>query len=65
MPVRSGRCSPFERMSRIRLRYWYSSCGGIVVGFGDLVVVWEGFVGSVGGVLGISVAEGGIFVVEV
>lgn len=31
MPVRSGRCSPFARMSDIRLRYWYSS--------------WEGFVG--------------------
>jgi hypothetical protein len=28
VPVRSGRCSPFWRMSRIRLRYWYSSCGG-------------------------------------
>lgn len=24
----SGRCSPFSRISRIRFRYWCSSCGG-------------------------------------
>jgi len=29
VPVRSGRCSPFARMSDIRLRYWYSSWEGL------------------------------------
>lgn len=26
VPVLSNRCSPFSRMSRMKLRYWYSSC---------------------------------------
>ena len=35
VPVRSGRCSPRERMSRIRLRYWCSSW----LGFGGAQVL--------------------------
>lgn len=28
VPVRSGLCSPSERIVRIKLRYWCSSCEG-------------------------------------
>ena len=39
VPVRSGRCSPFWRMSRIRERYWCSSCAGLL---GDMVLMGGG-----------------------
>ena len=42
VPVRSGRCSPFWRMSRIRFRYWYSSWGLLVGGEWTFDVVLAG-----------------------
>lgn len=41
VPVRSGRCSPSERIWRIRLRYWCSSWfglgGTVMLSLGDRV----------------------------
>ena len=47
VPVRSGRCSPSERMRRIRERYWSSSWAGGVVGAMAFSVGEEMAVGSV------------------
>ena len=52
VPVRSGRCSPSWRISRIRFRYWYSSCAGwdavLEVPFVDASLTdsaaWEGVI---------------------
>lgn len=51
VPVRSGRCSPCSRISRIRSRYWCSSWEGSVltVPFDSEVVL-----------LGLEISEGGV-----
>ena len=62
VPVRSGRCSPSRRMSRIRSRYWYSSCTGLLAvgaGLSDGVSL-AGTEACDEGVMTGSTAEGGM-----
>ena len=67
----SGRCSPVSRISRIRSRYWCSSC---VVSFGggsvsiclDVIgVILSIFLGDIGAMGSVSSIEGAIVDVEV
>ena len=62
VPVRSGRCSPVVRISCMRLRYWYSSCAGMVGEVVEVGVVmgFEVIAGGLEGASMVSSAEGGI-----
>jgi hypothetical protein len=66
VPVRSGRCSPFSSMSRIKVRYWCSSCAGLLGAVGFVVGGALCFAVSLGGsgVTTGSSALGGILTMD-